>query len=189
MRIISGKLKGKKFEFLKTSSTRPIKDSVKENIFNILLHSNQININIKESKVLDLYSGFGSFGLECISRLADQVTFMEKDRKVINIIKKNLKNLNIENKAQIIEGDINQNLRGFKKNKFNIFFFDPPYSDKNYLSNLEIIKNKKYYSKNHIVIIHRERKSKEDLQFLLNIIAIKNYGRSKIIFGKFISLT
>ena len=88
MRIISGKLKGKKFEFFKTSSTRPIKDSVKENIFNILIHSNQININIKESNVLDLYSGFGSFGLECISRFANKVTFMEKNKKVVNVIKK-----------------------------------------------------------------------------------------------------
>ena len=185
MRIISGKLKGKKFEFFKSSSTRPIKDSVKENIFNILKHSNQININIEESKVLDLYSGFGSFGLECISRLADKVIFMEKDKKVVSVIKKNLKNLSIENKAQIIEGDINLSLKVFKKNKFNIFFFDPPYADNDYLANLEIIKNKKYFSKNHIVVIHRDRKSNEDLQFLLDIILIKNYGRSKIIFGKF----
>ena len=58
-------------------------------------NSNQININIEESKVLDLYSGFGSFGLECISRLADKVIFMEKDKKVVSVIKKNLKNLNI----------------------------------------------------------------------------------------------
>ena len=185
MRIISGKLKGKKFEFFKTSSTRPIKDSVKENIFNILIHSNQININIKDSKVLDLYSGFGSFGLECISRFANKVTFMEKDKKVVDVIKKNLKNLSIENKARIIEGDINYNLKEFKKSKFNIFFIDPPYADNSYLANLEIIKNKRYFSKNHIVIIHREKKSKENLQFLLDVLIIKKYGRSKIIFGKF----
>ena len=185
MRIISGKLKGKKFEFFKTSSTRPIKDSVKENIFNILIHSNQININIKESKVLDLYSGFGSFGLECISRFANKVTFMEKDKKVVDILRKNLKNLNIENKARIVEGDINQTLKEFKKSKYNIFFFDPPYAENSYLANLEIIKKNKYFSKNHIVIIHRERKSKENLQFLLNVLLIKKYGRSKILFGKF----
>ena len=185
MRIISGKLKGKKFEFFKTSSTRPIKDSVKENIFNVLIHSHQININIKESNVLDLYSGFGSFGLECISRFANKVTFMEKDKKVVNVIKKNLKNLSIENKAQIIEGDINQSLKEFKKNKFNIFFIDPPYADNSYLANLEIIKNKRYFSKNHIVIIHRENKSKENLKFLLDVLIIKKYGRSKIMFGKF----
>ena len=68
MRIISGKLKGKSVAFIKTAATRPLKDSVKENIFNIIAHSNLLNINLKNSNILDLYSGIGSFGLECISR-------------------------------------------------------------------------------------------------------------------------
>ena len=68
MRIISGSLKGKSIKFLKNSNTRPLKDIVKENIFNILTHSNLVNIKIKNSNVLDLYSGVGSFGVECISR-------------------------------------------------------------------------------------------------------------------------
>ena len=68
MRIISGELKGKTISFLKTSITRPLKDSVKENIFNILHHSNLVNIDLINSNVLDVYSGIGSFGLECISR-------------------------------------------------------------------------------------------------------------------------
>ena len=67
MRIISGKFKGKSINFLKNSITRPLKDSVKENIFNILAHSPEIKIKIENSNVLDLYSGVGSFGLECIS--------------------------------------------------------------------------------------------------------------------------
>ena len=46
MRIISGKLKGKSVAFIKTAATRPLKDSVKENIFNIIAHSNLLNINL-----------------------------------------------------------------------------------------------------------------------------------------------
>ena len=53
MRIISGKLKGKTISFLKSSITRPLKDSVKENIFNIIIHSNLLNVNIRNSKILD----------------------------------------------------------------------------------------------------------------------------------------
>ena len=68
MRIISGKLKGKKINFLKNLTTRPLKDSVKENIFNILKHTNLNRVNIENASILDLYSGVGSFGLECISR-------------------------------------------------------------------------------------------------------------------------
>ena len=88
MRIISGNLKGKNVEFLKSSTTRPLKDSVKENIFNVLAHSNLLNINLKSSNILDLYSGIGSFGLECISRGTNKVTFVEKDEAVIEILKK-----------------------------------------------------------------------------------------------------
>ena len=91
MRIIAGKFKGKKIYFSKSKITRPLKDSVRENIFNILKHSSKINVNIENSNILDLYSGIGSFGLECISRGAKKVTFVEKDSATIEILKKILR--------------------------------------------------------------------------------------------------
>ena len=77
MRIISGYLKGKKIDLPKDDLTRPLKDMVKESIFNIIKHSNDINSKLKEAVVLDLFSGTGSFGLECISRGAKKVIFNE----------------------------------------------------------------------------------------------------------------
>ena len=68
MRIISGKFKNKKLFFPKNLQTRPLKNSVRENIFNIIEHSNKINTSFKNSNVLDLYAGSGSFGLESLSR-------------------------------------------------------------------------------------------------------------------------
>ena len=67
MRIISGLNKGKKLIMPKDKITRPLKDMAKRSIFNILSHANYINFHLKDSKVLDLFSGIGSFGLECIS--------------------------------------------------------------------------------------------------------------------------
>ena len=90
MRIISGFLKGKKLDFLKSSTTRPIRDFVKENIFNIINHSNLIHIKLKNANILDLYSGIGSFGIECISQGASKSTFVENDSKALSILKKNL---------------------------------------------------------------------------------------------------
>ena len=75
MRIIGGKFKGKLIQFLRVGKTRPLKDSVRENIFNILMHSNKLNIRIEGSDILDLYSGIGSFGIECISRGANTVSY------------------------------------------------------------------------------------------------------------------
>ena len=117
MRIISGKLKGKSINFVKSLTTRPLKDSVKENIFNVLTHSNLFKINLEKSYVLDLYSGIGSFGIECISRGAAEVTFVEKDKTAINTLKKNLFNLSIQNKSSIFEKDIADFLNKDQKKK------------------------------------------------------------------------
>ena len=73
MRIIGGSLKGKSINFTKNSNTRPLKDSVKESIFNVLMHSNLIKTKIENSNILDLYSGIGSFGIEAISRNAKKI--------------------------------------------------------------------------------------------------------------------
>ena len=185
MRIISGDLKGKTIAFLKSSVTRPLKDSVKENIFNILKHSNLLTVNLKNSNILDLYSGFGSFGLECISRGAKKVTFVERDINALKILKRNLTTLTILNKTKIYSNEIENILIKNKDEKFNIFFFDPPFKDLKFMNNIKLIKENKLFQKEHIVIIHRERKTVDNFENFLRIIETKNYGRSKIIFGLF----
>jgi len=186
MRIISGKLKGKTISFLKSSITRPLKDSVKESIFNIIIHSNLLNVNIKNSNILDLYSGIGSFGLECISRGAEKITFVEKDKNAAEILKKNLINLGIKKNATVVIDEIENFLKKDLSEKFEIIFLDPPFADESYLQELKSIKQNKNYKKNHLIIIHRERKSFENFKGILSPIVTKQYGRSKIIFGKFL---
>ena len=185
MRIIGGRLKGKSINYIKNSITRPLKDSVKENIFNILQHSNLVKINLDNSNILDLYSGIGSFGIECISRGAQKVTFLEQDTNAINILKKNILKLSIADKTNIYNYHINANFIEGIKEKFNIFFLDPPFADTNFLQNLRILKKNKMFKKKHIVIVHREKKSKDNFNDSLEVIEIKYYGRSKIIFGVF----
>ena len=73
MRIIAGELKGKKISEPKDKKTRPLKHIVKESIFNTLIHSNKFSVNLKDSYILDLICGVGSFGLEAISRGANFV--------------------------------------------------------------------------------------------------------------------
>ena len=75
MRIISGSFKGKKILIPKDKKTRPLKDLTKESIFNIIQHSTKFKINISNSSILDLFSGVGSFGIECLSRGVKKVFF------------------------------------------------------------------------------------------------------------------
>ena len=145
MRIISGTLKGKSIGFLKNTNTRPLKDSVRENIFNILVHSNFTNVNIENSNILDLYSGIGSFGIECLSRGARKITFIEQDVNASNILKKNLINLSVIDKSIIYLDRIENILSKNILEKYNIFFLDPPFADYEFINNLEIIKKKKIF--------------------------------------------
>ena len=98
MRIISGNFKGKKILQPNNKLTRPLKDLTKESIFNIIKHSNLLNVSMEKSKILDLFAGVGSFGLECLSRGALSVTFFENYSEVLKILKKNIINLNFKKK-------------------------------------------------------------------------------------------
>ena len=185
MRIISGKLKGKSITFIRSAVTRPLKDSVKENIFNIIAHSSLLNVNLAKSNILDLYSGVGSFGLECLSRGADKVIFIEKDKNAAATLNINLRTLSVKEKAKVFNEKIINFLHRKQFEKFDIFFLDPPFADNNFIEELKLIKKKKIYKKNHIVIIHRESKTSDNFDKIIDLILIKKYGRSKIIFGRF----
>ena len=184
MRIISGVFKGKKIFEPKNTNTRPLKDLTKESIFNIIVHSNKLKINIKNSFVLDLFSGVGSFGIECISRGAKHVTFFENYNGVLPILKKNLSSLKIDEKYQVIEQNI---LNGINLknsiNTFDIIFLDPPYKEKNLKKILDNISSEKLMKDNGVIIIHRHKNEKDQLSENLKIIEEKKYGISKIIFG------
>ena len=185
MRIIGRKFKGKLIQFHRVGKTRPLKDSVRENIFNILMHSNKLNIRIEGSDILDLYSGIGSFGIECISRGANKVTFIEQEKSAYKILEKNLENLKVLKDSKAINNKI-ENVINRIKDKFSIFFLDPPFLDTEFIENLKMININKMFNKRHLVIIHREKKSKDNFKDILQPILIKKYGRSKIIFGIFI---
>jgi len=186
MRIIAGNFKGKKILEPKDIKTRPLKDLTKESIFNIINHSNKFNVNLKGAVVLDLFSGVGSFGIECISRESKKVFFVENYYEVLPILKKNLFNLKSADNFEIIEKDIyNHNIFENLNTKFDIIFLDPPYKDKNLEKILLKIKSTKVLKNKGVIIIHRHKKDQNKLPITFKIIEEKTYGISKILFISF----
>ena len=183
MRIISGLFKGKKILQPADKITRPLKDLTKESVFNVIEHSNKFSVNIKDSIILDLYSGVGSFGLECLSREAFHVTFVENYPNVLNLLKKNLANFKKQINYEIKNSDILEN-NFFKKfkNKFDLIFLDPPYAEKNINKIIDEIHKNKILNENGILIVHRHKDEKDLIPNKLKIIEEKKYGLSKIIF-------
>ena len=185
MRIIGGNYKGKKLFLPKDKYTRPLKDIVKESIFNLIIHSNKINIDIEKSKILDLFSGTGSFGLECLSRNCKKVVFFENYKEAIKILQKNLNLfLNTENTQIYKENFFNFfSSKKFFDFKFDIIFIDPPYKEKRINEIIKTILEKKLLNKNGILIIHRHKKDNIRITEKLKIIENRVYGISKILFG------
>ena len=183
MRIISGSFKGKKIFEPKDIKTRPLKDLTKESIFNIINHSKKFKINLENSNILDLFSGVGSFGIECLSRGVKNVVFVENYRGVLPILKKNLSSLKSINNYEIFEKNIYENETFLRINKkFDIIFLDPPYKDKN-LENLLInIHSSNILNEDGIIVIHRHKKEVDIIPKNFKILEKKCYGISKIIF-------
>ena len=186
MRIISGTLKGKKLHEPKDFFTRPLKDLTKESIFNIITHSNKFSIELKKANILDLFSGTGPFGLECLSRKSKHVTFVENYNKVLPILKRNIAELHCEKNSNIVDKDINEILN-FKmfQNQFDIIFLDPPYKEKKIFKILESIFQLNLLKYNGIIIIHRHKKEIDEFPLKFEILEEKLYGISKVIFGSY----
>jgi len=189
MRIISGKLKGSTLCLPKDKNTRPLKDLVRESIFNLLSHSNKISLALEKSNILDLYAGTGSFGLECLSRQARCVCFVEGKKSAIEILEKNIKKFKLKNTIKIFYNNVFELIE--KKNifesKFDLIFCDPPFKDENIVKLIELIFNKNLLNKNGIIILHRSKNTKEKFPNYFKVLDERIYGVSKIIFGKFLS--
>ena len=185
MRIISGSSRGKKIFIPKDNKTRPLRDMVKESIFNLIKHSKNIRLNIENSNILDLFSGSGSFGLECISRGAKKVTFIENYPSILSILKKNINLLDAVTSTYIIEKNCFDILKSkkFLNSTFDIIFLDPPFKERRIGLLLQRIKEINILKENGIIILHKSKKDNEDLNENLNIIDQRTYGISKIIIG------
>ena len=184
MRVVSGIYKGRKILEPTDKLTRPLKDLVKESIFNVLEHSNLSNKKIFKSTVLDLFSGSGSFGIECISRGALKVIFVEKYSKALTILRKNIEKLNCSEKTKVIDLDIyKQQYSESLKEEFDFIFIDPPFKDRGFLELIIDLKDNKIIRKKTVLIIHRNKDSDDKISSEIKILKQKIYGKSKIIFA------
>lgn len=150
MRIISGKYRGLNLSEFKGEEIRPTADRVKESLFNIL------SGRIAGARVLDLFCGSGSLGIECLSRGAASVCFNDFSRESLNVLKKNLAKLKGENVYKITCADFSSYLNGARE-KFDLIFIDPPYAENFGASALEIIAARKLLSENGVAVYERDR--------------------------------
>ena len=151
---------------------------------NILEYSKDSRIELKNSLILDLFSGSGSFGLECISRGAAKVYFVENYIQSLEILYKNIKKLKCEKKTTVFNKDVFSFFENkeIKNEKLDLIFLDPPYKEENIEIILENIVKLKLLKDSGLIVLHRHKKSKDNIDNKFNIKRSVKYGISKIIF-------
>jgi 16S rRNA (guanine966-N2)-methyltransferase len=124
MRIIGGEARGRRILLPRGCRIRPTADRVKESLFAILYR-------LEGSSFLDLFAGSGNVGLEALSRGARSAVFVEKDPRLTDAIRSNLRLLGFEDRAEVINADVQRGIRGLVKRaeRFDVVFADPPYDE------------------------------------------------------------
>ena len=176
MKIISGKYKGRTLKGFDLKGTRPTMDRVKESVFA------SIQDYIKDSIVLDLYSGTGNLGIEALSNGAKYAYLVDINKDAINIIKDNIKMLNIDN-TNIIQGDASKILLSLINDNiiFDIIFLDPPYNTNELDKVLTIINNNiNLLSDNGLIICETELNIDYNNYNNLCIYKTKKYGSKTV---------
>ncbi len=135
MRVISGKLKGRRLFAAKGLNLRPTSDRVREAIFNILQG------RFPGGRILDLFAGTGALGIEALSRGGEAAVFVEKNPESITALRKNIANCGLEGQAEVLEKEVRTAIRilGERERVFNLIFLDPPYGKGLARATLEVL--------------------------------------------------
>ena len=108
-----------------TMESRPYTDRVKESVFDVLFKYDLI----ENRRIADVFCGVGSMGLEAVSRGAAAVTFVEKDFRIIDVLKKNIQKCDFADQTSVVRANafkVGATL-GFDEEKYSIIFIDPPF--------------------------------------------------------------
>lgn len=179
LRIIGGRLRGKRLHSVPGMETRPTASRVRESIFNILASE------VKDVRVLDLFAGTGILGLEALSRGAKNAVFIDHNRQPVSVIRRNISSCGLEADARVLRCDLRQefNWQSASGDGFQLVFMDPPYERGLVNSTLARLHASRILEKNAIVTVEhspREPIGEEVASFELE--DQRKYGKTLVSF-------
>lgn len=177
MRIIAGVHRGRNLKTLPSLDTRPTKDMVKGAIFSI------IQFEIAGAKVLDLFAGSGSIGIEALSRSANSVIFNDSNRAAVKLIKENLESLKQPTQSfKILNLDYQTALEQLASDKlsFDFIYIDPPYKLKVVDQIIEQLLSLKLLNNKGVIMAEVDRKD-EEVEHPNFKLKVHHYGNTKLL--------
>jgi 16S rRNA (guanine966-N2)-methyltransferase len=128
MRIVAGDLKGRRLVSPPAVTTRAATERIRESLFAML------EPVIEGARVLDLFAGAGSLGLEALSRGAARATFVERDRSALAAIRANVASTGVADRARVVAADVTSFLAGRTDGPYDLVLCDPPFAAVDLLS-------------------------------------------------------
>lgn len=124
MRVISGEARGRRLKAPRSEGvTRPMADKIKEALFSVLA-----SLGVEFDRVLDLYAGSGSVGIEALSRGASWCDFVDRDQHAVRAIRDNLAHVGFAGRGKIHPVPVLTAIRSARE-PYDLVIFDPPYAD------------------------------------------------------------
>lgn len=179
MYISGGNEKGRKIKAPSVKDIRPTSNLIKESFFDIFREK------INGAKFLDLFGGFGTMGIEAISRGAQTAVFVDKNRNALSVIYENLKSTGFTDKAKVIFAEALTALEKRITIQFDLIYIDPPYDYRNYEKVLEVISEKNTLLDNGVAVIeHYHKTDIPESVKLLEQFRKEKYGQTSLTFFK-----
>lgn len=182
MRIVGGEYRGRILKTSEGPGYRPATHKVREAIFSMLQARGVV---WEDARVMDLFAGSGSLGIECLSRGASFAFFVEKSKKAAALIRENLKELTQGNSRwKVQQGDLFSILKKTPEKPFNLAFIDPPYGKDLLLPGLERALDYGWFEKNAYILAEIEAAATPKMEGALaqlELITDREYGQTRIL--------
>jgi 16S rRNA (guanine966-N2)-methyltransferase len=196
MRVIAGRLRGRRIEAPEDGSVRPTSDRVRENLFNLLAHGRlaaEAGPLLEDAHVLDGFAGSGALGIEALSRGAADAVFLDKDLTALHCLRGNLKHLGEEARATLVQADVlhppkRESVRGNPAPR-SLVFLDPPYRSGLAGAALAALETSGWLAPAALAVIELELADKTETPPGFEIADDRRYGRTRLLFLKKVEKT
>ncbi|MFR7511307.1 MAG: 16S rRNA (guanine(966)-N(2))-methyltransferase RsmD [Muribaculaceae bacterium] len=175
MRVISGSARGLKLKAPEGMNTRPTLDRIKESLFNI------IAADMYDCRFLDLFSGSGAMGIECLSRGGQNAVFVDNNKESIDVIKQNINGAKVSDRAEVMSCDVTSAISKLAQRGKTLCYFMDHYKGLVELSLQAIVKNN-ILSKDGYIIA--EQSTEEEIPEIagLKVTRVKEYRITRMTF-------
>ncbi len=189
MRIVAGSHRGRRLTAPPGRAVRPTADRVRESLFNVLAHNDWGPIDAslpRDIHVVDAFAGTGALGLEALSRGAAQVTFLENDDQVLDVLRQNIAACDAANQSVILRCDATR--PGRARTPAALVFLDPPYRASLATPTLEAMVRGGWFDEGAIIVVELSAKETFEAPAGFEPLDDRQYATTRVVFLRWVGI-